>query len=130
MKKKIVASVLAGIIVVAVLTACGSSVSPADVAGKYTMTGMENGGVLKEGDELKAMLDTMGYTPNDSYIKLDGDGTFTMNLMGTEMTGSFKVSGTKLTVTPTTEKVTAKKYTINGNKITVGDSSSQIIFEK
>ena len=99
MKKRFVTTLLAIIACIACiigLAACGAD--PVD--GKtYEFDKVEITAEGLEGEAKEAAEEAMKAELGECYIKFNADGTFEMDFMGGEATGTYKQDGSKLTLT-------------------------------
>ena len=137
MMKRIVSLTLVVLMVAALFVGCSSN-SP---AGKYKVKSV-NGDDFKtylakeanketlDADTEKLMLDTFKVSSIDEIMTMEikDDNSFTMNMMGQEATGTWKLDGEKLTLTVDND---ASDCTFKGGEITMEVSDDmKVVFAK
>lgn len=99
--------------------------------GTYKMKEVTQGGTTYNMDELKAQTDALNLPESSGEIVLKADGafTFTMNLMGSEISadGTYTLDGTSLTMEIEGQSTTC---TLDGNTITMEQDGTSITFVK
>ncbi|MBQ6432174.1 MAG: lipocalin family protein [Oscillospiraceae bacterium] len=109
MMKRIISLALVVLMVAALFVGCGSS-APANPEGTYKVKSIDGKSVkdyLKESFEaeddtdIDSVLSFLGLDNLEDFmtLTLETDGSFSMSFMGGEETGTWKLSGNKLTLT-------------------------------
>lgn len=115
------------------LAACGGNGGSGGSGpeGTYKMTEVSQGGVTYNMEELKTQTDALNLPESSGEIVINADGTFTftMNLLGSEMSadGTYTVDGSSITMEIEGQAITCS---LDGNKITMEQDGASIVFEK
>lgn len=116
--KKILALVIAAVMIAAVFAGCGSSAP--DMTGKWTIKSATIGGETMSGDEMLNYYGDLTYTFSD-------DGTVTLTTLGLDLDGTYSLNGSKLTLSIGGQDGVA---TVDGNQFTLEEGDASIVFEK
>ena len=124
--KKAVLLIVALLLVSAVLcTGCGGGGDNSSNANKFAntkwkVTEVEAAGSKVTGD----LIESSGYSIT---LEFGDDDKVTMNALGVEQEGTYKVDGSKMTLTMNGQDQEVK---IDGNKLTMEESGAKITFTK
>ncbi|MCI9068947.1 MAG: DUF4923 family protein [Lachnospiraceae bacterium] len=124
MKKRVAVLMLAVVMTVLALAGCGGGGKDSPVVGAWKATEVEAMGVNVKVDEY---LKQMGMDDMKMDMDIKSDGKFSMDLMGQQAEGTWKYSGSTLTLTVDGEDAKAE---YKDGKITMEESGVKIIFEK
>ncbi len=124
MKKRVAVLVLAVVMTVLALAGCGGKKGDSPVVGTWKATAVEAMGVNVKVDEY---LSQMGMSDMKMEMDIKSDGKFSMDLMGQQADGTWKYSGSTLTLTVDGSDAKAE---YKDGKITMEESGAKIIFEK
>jgi hypothetical protein len=111
----------------ALIAGCSSGgTSSSALSGKYTIVSME-----QDGEEMLEMFRMIGVNPDGIYIEFSGENKFSMMMtfMGEEeaTTGTYEVNGKNIILSADGDDIPG---TIDGNKITMEQDGTKMIFEK
>ena len=113
----------------AVLAGCsdsGANINSTALSGKYIIVSME-----EDGEDVLETLRLFGVSTEGIYIEFSSKSEFTMMMtfMGEEEStaGTYQVNGNTITLTTDEDDV---EGTIDGNKITVVQDGTKMVFEK
>ena len=124
MKKRVAVLMLAVVMTVLALAGCGGGKDSSPVVGTWKATEVEAMGVNVKVDEY---LKQMGMDDMKMDMDIKSDGKFSMDLMGQQAEGTWKYSGSTLTLTVDGEDAKAE---YKDGKITMEESGVKIIFEE
>ncbi|MCI9486355.1 MAG: DUF4923 family protein [Lachnospiraceae bacterium] len=124
MKKRIAVLMLAAVMVVLALAGCGGKKDASPVVGTWKATEVEAMGVNVKVDEY---LEQMGMGDMKMEMSITDDGKFSMDMAGQQVEGTWKFSGSTLTLTAEGSDLDAE---YKDGKITVDESGVKVIFEK
>ena len=137
--KKTLMVLLVLVLALAMLAGCGGkdkgsdsgSSTPAAPEGKYALTSIK-----MDGADATPFLAMAGITAENMYLDFSNNGNVKLSFMGMEGEGTFKVDGTKLTITVEgsdmdfvfdNNKITLAQ---NGEQATAGFENMEMVFEK
>jgi hypothetical protein len=118
MKKRLALLLACVLLVSAMMVACGSSTKVEGTTWKLTKAEMEGQTVEAEA------LDALG---GESTFDFQKDGVLVGNMFGEEVKGTWKQSGSKVTLEIDGSSVDAK---ISGSKMTMEEEGNKLTFEK
>ena len=124
MKKRVAVFMLAVVMAVLALAGCGGKKDASPVVGTWKATEVEAMGVNVKVDEY---LEQMGMGDMKMEMSITDDGKFSMDMAGQQVEGTWKFSGSTLTLTAEGSDLDAE---YKDGKITVDESGVKVIFEK
>ena len=124
MKKRVAVLMLAVVMTVRALAGCGGGKDSSPVVGTWKATEVEAMGVNVKVSEY---LEQMGMGDVKMELSVKDDGKFSMDLMGQQAEGTWKYSGSTLTMTVDGSDAKAE---YKDGKLTMEESGAKIIFEK
>ncbi|MCI8274460.1 MAG: lipocalin family protein [Lachnospiraceae bacterium] len=124
MKKRVAVLMLAVVMTVLALAGCGGGKDSSPVVGTWKATEVEAMGVNVKVSEY---LEQMGMGDVKMELSVKDDGKFSMDLMGQQAEGTWKYSGSTLTMTVDGSDAKAE---YKDGKLTMEESGAKIIFEK
>ncbi|MBQ9198846.1 MAG: DUF4923 family protein [Lachnospiraceae bacterium] len=121
--KRIITSIL---MIAALMILCVGCGKGKDVSGTYKLSSMGGTSVA----DLQKQYDEIGMNVNvaDMFtMELKSDGTFTMIYGGESESGTYKVDGSKISMTIEND---TEEGTVSGNTITLGSGDEEMVFKK